>query len=409
MKISWFSIFMAIITSSLMMLIVFLFRKRMNSIAKVGIPTFIIMLGFCFFRMVFFVEFPRHQYIIEDPYVLAHVLSPFLRDNFKISTKIMLITWIVVFAILLLQLLISQYKVQKKICSLKNTADEKIYDKLVEIDKEYKLSVLRSDIIPTPMLIGVKNPMILLPELEYTEQELDVIIRHEYTHWKNKDNLIKLFIQIFWRMFWWNPFSYLFLINLSKILELKCDREVTINMTNTEKFDYLQAMLDIIKKTNLSRKCHYRVVTSCYVKENNKFDINQRFEYVLSKPTFKRSQCFLRTFVIVLMVTIICASYYFIFQPQYEPLYIDISTDEISRISAKKSADTSTDISDDVSCNVGDDGDDNTYELDSSQGYIVKKGKNYKVVLSDGSSYEVEDEESIKQMTNAGFKLMMEE
>ena len=379
MKVSWFSIFMAIVSSSLLMLIVFLFRKRIGLINKFGIPTLIIMLGFCFFRMVFLVEFPNHQYIIDDPYVLSRILNPFLRDHFELSTKIMVSSWIAVMAVLLIQLGVSQYLSHKRICSLNNTADDKIFEKLVEIDEEKKLTVIRSDKIPIPMLAGIFNPVILLPEIEYTDDEIDAVIRHEYTHWKNKDNVYKFVVHIFWRIFWWNPFSYLFLINLSKILELKCDRQVTLNMNNAEKFDYLQSMLDVIRKTGLSDKRHFGLITSCYVQERNKFDINQRFDYVLLKAESKRSQTILRVLVIVLMVFIVYISYYVIIQPQYEPLSSEVDTGS------------------------------NVYELDSSVGHIVKEGDGYRVILPDGSSYELKDEDSVKQMVDSGFVLIKEE
>jgi len=379
MRVSWFSIFMAIVSSSLMMLIIFFLRKRLNFINKFGVITLIIMLGFCSFRMVFLVEFPTHQYIIGDPYVLARILNPFLRDNFELSTKIMLYSWIIVLAILLIQLGISQSISRKRICSLKNTADEKIFDKLVEIDKENKLTVIRSYKVPMPMLAGIINPVILLPEIEYTDDEIDAVIRHEYTHWKNKDNILKFIVHVFWRVFWWNPIAYLYLINLSKFLELKCDREVTLEMTDTEKFDYLQSMLGIIRKTSSANKSQFGLITSCYVQEKNKFDINQRFNYVLSKGESKLSQSILKILVIVLMAVIACASYYFIIQPRYRTTDTDFGTN------------------------------DNVYELDSSAGYIIKKGEVYLVVLPDGSSYELKDEESIKQMTDLGFTLIEEE
>lgn len=379
MQITWFSVLMAIISSSLMMIFVFLFRRRISFINMFGIPTIIIMLFFCFFRMAFFVEFPNHQHLIEDPYLMSFIFKPFVRDNYEISTKVMLLTWIIVLTILLIQLGISQYISHKKIRSLNNTANEKIFDKLVEIDKEKKLTIIRSESVPTPMLAGIIHPVILLPEIEYTNEQIEAVIKHEYTHWKNKDNIIKLVIQIFWRVFWWNPFAYLFLINLSKILELKCDKKVTFDMTDEEKFDYLQSMLDIIRKTKSSNEPHLGLVTSYYVKEKNKFDINQRFEYVLSKPESKLSQSVLRVLVIVLMIVIFCTSYYFILQPKYDTTSSDIVDSE------------------------------NVQEVDSSNGYILKKGEDYYVVLTDGSLCELQDKNSVKQMMNSGFKIIEEE
>ena len=74
-------------------------------------------------------------------------------------------------------------------------------EKLVgEISDEMKIGEVKTVILPsvqTPMLAGIYKPTVILPENSYTENELRLIIRHELTHFKSRDLLIKLFDFLF--------------------------------------------------------------------------------------------------------------------------------------------------------------------------------------------------------------------
>lgn len=54
------------------------------------------------------------------------------------------------------------------------------------------IRVYRNSLLPGPMIMGVINPHILLPDCEYSEEQLAVIFYHELTHYKNCDLLFKL-------------------------------------------------------------------------------------------------------------------------------------------------------------------------------------------------------------------------
>ena len=52
------------------------------------------------------------------------------------------------------------------------------------------IPVYRSDLVPSPMVIGFKKA-IFLPETEFDHKELVNILEHELTHLRNKDIYIK--------------------------------------------------------------------------------------------------------------------------------------------------------------------------------------------------------------------------
>ena len=75
-----------------------------------------------------------------------------------------------------------------------------------------------------PFGIGVFQKRIFLPDKEYSESELFYILKHEYTHFCNHDLVVKMLVNLFCCVFWWNPFVYLLQNDITEILELKCDR-----------------------------------------------------------------------------------------------------------------------------------------------------------------------------------------
>ena len=61
----------------------------------------------------------------------------------------------------------------------------------------------------TPMLIGLFQPMIILPDREYTDVQLRVILQHELIHLRRKDVLVKWLSVFTWTMHWGNPIMWL--------------------------------------------------------------------------------------------------------------------------------------------------------------------------------------------------------
>lgn len=98
-----------------------------------------------------------------------------------------------------------------------------------------------------PISIGVFRKRILLPRQDYTQQELHYILLHEHAHFDRHDHLIKMLVQIVCCIFWWNPLAYLLRREISQMLELRCDKAVTQNLTPEEKEEYLSVLLKLVK------------------------------------------------------------------------------------------------------------------------------------------------------------------
>ncbi len=58
---------------------------------------------------------------------------------------------------------------------------------------------------PTPMLVGLLRPQLILPELELSQEELEGVFSHELTHWRHRDLWIKWLAALAVCVHWFNP------------------------------------------------------------------------------------------------------------------------------------------------------------------------------------------------------------
>ena len=101
-------------------------------------------------------------------------------------------------------------------------------EKKLQPQQEYTLVV--SPDVRTPLSIGLtdKSLRIVLPERDYTDEELTLILRHELVHIKRSDSGTKLFLAICTALSWFNPFVWLSRRCASEDFESGCDELVQI-------------------------------------------------------------------------------------------------------------------------------------------------------------------------------------
>lgn len=88
-----------------------------------------------------------------------------------------------------------------------------------------KIALVGLDNEKTPFSVGVIHPKIVLPLLDYSEEELDVIFTHELTHFLHKDILYKHFLQIVWCLNFFNPLVWILRKQSDIWCEYACDDE----------------------------------------------------------------------------------------------------------------------------------------------------------------------------------------
>ena len=105
--------------------------------------------------------------------------------------------------------------------------------------------------ISSPMVMGIKSPVLVLPHERYTSHDLSFILRHELTHYKNKDIIYKIGLFIASAIHWFNPAVYLMVREAHADLERVCDDEVTRNCPVEERRAYSEVILSSISRNNM--------------------------------------------------------------------------------------------------------------------------------------------------------------
>lgn len=110
-------------------------------------------------------------------------------------------------------------------------------------------NIYQSEGIETAFVFGLLKPRIYLP-YGLTEAEQTFILKHEQTHMKRLDYLMKPFAYIILCIHWFNPLVWLGFILMCRDMEMSCDESVLKSLGNEIKKDYLQTLLTI----NLKKK-----------------------------------------------------------------------------------------------------------------------------------------------------------
>lgn len=151
--------------------------------------------------------------------------------------------------------------------------------KIKQVFKEMNVSsttmaVLISGKVPNPMLVGFKKTILFLPHEEYSEDELEFIIKHELVHYKRNDTLYKLLLLFVRAIHWFNPFVWFMVREASREIEMYCDDTVVREQNLSYRKKYCETILSAMKNTR-----HLALSTNL---SGGKNFMKQRFKSILN-------------------------------------------------------------------------------------------------------------------------------
>ncbi|QUH20595.1 M56 family metallopeptidase [Alkaliphilus sp. B6464] len=176
--------------------------------------------------------------------------SRFYRDSFN---KYIFYIWLLGAIFMILSNLTSYVRFTKKIkLTNKLTTDEenRVLNDL--LDGRHNVVLSRNVWAPTPMLIGILRPAIIIPDISFDENQLKYILLHELTHFKRFDIAIKWLIMLVTSLHWFNPFMYFIKKEINHACELACDETVIKNLNSLEKQAYGDTLISIVSKKKYS-------------------------------------------------------------------------------------------------------------------------------------------------------------
>lgn len=110
-----------------------------------------------------------------------------------------------------------------------------------------KVSLCRNDSIDVPCMTYNRGPVVILPFVKYTKQEVDVILYHELCHYLERDMLLKSWSILAALLHGMNPIAHVLLKQMDLICEECCDRMVcekaAEDFTDREYFGTILEML----------------------------------------------------------------------------------------------------------------------------------------------------------------------
>ena len=149
-----------------------------------------------------------------------------------------------------------------------------------ELQMKPNIKILRYQGADSPMAIGLLKPGIVLPDCDYSEEELFFILKHELTHIKRHDIYFKLLFVMANALHWFNPFVYVMQREAAVDMELSCDERVIRQTSYAVRKAYTEALLSTFgrqrKKTSFTTQFY-----------GGKNIMKKRFKNILARPPKK--------------------------------------------------------------------------------------------------------------------------
>ncbi|NMB34392.1 MAG: DUF4825 domain-containing protein [Clostridium sp.] len=134
--------------------------------------------------------------------------------------------------------------------------------------------------VVSPMLTGFLKPIILLPNIEYSTKDLEVILAHETAHYRRGDLWYKLLMLLANAMHWFNPLVYAMAHFASRDIELSCDDMVVKNKDLKFRKAYSNTILNTLHSgTSTSLSTHFK---------GGKKTMKKRFSNILDMQSKKK-------------------------------------------------------------------------------------------------------------------------
>ncbi len=318
MDISISTIVTTSITGSLLLLFVCIVMGSGKVISKIG-PGFAVLIWLmASVRMLFPIEWGyTHSFYFEK--VFTTIREFFICEIFKGEQsiavwQICLAAWILV-TVFLGFYKIKDYKRSMRLFRVLPEIPRKCLNAVWEEDfiKQYpeiqELKFVKFNHTVSPFLAGLRQPVIVMPDRKFTDQELRCVVGHEVLHYRNHDIFWKIFTEALCTIFWWNPVFLFMKKRLFHMIEIKNDRKLTEAMTVKEKSEYLDCLLGIVKDS-----CGNSFTGTAGFSKTDKKILRQRVELIVSPGKINRG-CQIVTGIVVAVLLFLSTAV--VFEPTY--------------------------------------------------------------------------------------------
>lgn len=151
-----------------------------------------------------------------------------------------------------------------------------------ELEIKDDIDILKHKKIKIPMAYGIFHRRIFLPEIEYSEEEIDIILHHELIHHKHHDLLWKVIFMMAHIIYWFHSGMKDLIRQLDQWGEAYCDRTASYYIESMK--TYFNVIIDIATE---EKECNTYCMGLC---ENSELLVlrMKRMQSYLNKKPLKR-------------------------------------------------------------------------------------------------------------------------
>jgi len=173
----------------------------------------------------------EHAYLdfVSNPAYADNISIELTQSVDRVQNAMMLMTliWLPGIAAMLLYTVISYLRLRNKVSTAILLRD----------------NVYQSENVGSPFVLGLVAPKIYIP-FKVEDKSIDHVIAHEQAHIRRKDHLWKPLGFLLLTIHWFNPVMWLAYVLLCRDIELACDEKVVRELSDEQRADYSQALLN---------------------------------------------------------------------------------------------------------------------------------------------------------------------
>lgn len=201
---------------------------------------------------------PQPSQNVAQPAQNVSVASPVtssLTPSRITLSEILSFVWILGIALFLLYNLIGYFLFEKSVLRFsKLIEDQHTIELWNEVKQDMgisrKIRLLTCKKMQSPMMSGFYRPLLLLPDLDYSDTDMKIILKHELIHYARRDIWYKLLMVCANAVHWFNPLVYLMKARSNKDIEMACDSELIKDSDSAFRRQYSETILSAIHKGN---------------------------------------------------------------------------------------------------------------------------------------------------------------
>lgn len=322
-----FSLTVAVVWTGIFAKLISILRKKMSVLQYFSVYPLLILLLFCILRIILPLELP-YTIVVESenivPMVRDFFETPFLQFGYiNISLLLLIgIVWILGAVIILFRRIWTYYHFRRFLNFLPPSEDKRLHQLFEKADIHSRLrnvKIIVHSEVESPAIAGCTHPVVLLPKIDFEDDELLGILIHEISHYRYKHHLIKFIAEFISICFWWNPFFRTLAAETAHALEMHSDKVVCSRLDAVRQKKYIAGIIKVIENKKYSSIMPS--FSNSLVEEMDNEKLQQRFHMILGNHYQNKKK--IRFIILPFILAVFLLSYIVVIQPYSEPKLSD--------------------------------------------------------------------------------------